>query len=747
MTKRKSRDKNCNELDDEDLSKVSRFELEGPFDPRSVTPTRDVEDTCVDIEKVRNEEEEAHREDPAVNLLEGSLDLSDGVSEYRGDAMKGEPKESSIHTPVQPSLVDSHDGSESALVNAPRADSKSELAQLELRAGPTDQHVASVEPCIINESEDSSSQTPEKWDIVRKLNPKAKVVCRVQGCRRRAVECWASNLAPEDEWNMCAKCIQEDFGPDECDDDIEKTGEMNDAPSPDKAKTPSASKHNHIESTYDLPPKSSHRQDESHKCMQSTSASHLVHCISPLVEASSDAEEHWDLKKVMTYEDLSMGGAIKCGSEPCTLAAAVVYCSTLSLQKWYTCLDCQLKDFGGWPEKLKDIPISTMTTEHEKIMAQKCSKLSSPAFPKFYESRLPENNSSDEACPSSNSTQQMALGAKGKPSAQAMAIHRKWQAAAEAMGGSDARIVVDKKVAKRLIIDLLYEAFRPMNITQIHSDLKAVVPSPVLKQCLDDMTLDKEDGIFLFADSDEDESSAKNKKKFKSNCCDEFDGALGIKGGRNANTTLYFIDHTKQKNNGNGLDFDSRQKLLSEKSRAEEECSQLRNELRRIESDTQRLHSEPTNEEAMSKVEVIETALKDLLQQVEEARKLKIDEKVKKKTQLLIESMTAQWRKRRRICMDFLMSMEENSEGTISTKKCLAGDGLIDIESDEKAVKDSATFVKNKRTRTTLKSTGKTSYNRQDCSSTITANENFIGIQLDSQGKARRVFFDELKLG
>ena len=54
------------------------------------------------------------------------------------------------------------------------------------------------------------------------------------------------------------------------------------------------------------------------------------------------------------------------------------------------------------------------------------------------------------------------------PSKQALALHRKWQEAAEAMGGPDARIVVSKPTAKKLIFDLLHDAFRPLNITHIH---------------------------------------------------------------------------------------------------------------------------------------------------------------------------------------------------------------------------------------------------------------------------------------
>jgi hypothetical protein len=50
----------------------------------------------------------------------------------------------------------------------------------------------------------------------------------------------------------------------------------------------------------------------------------------------------------------------------------------------------------------------------------------------------------------------------------ALAMHRQWQQQAEAVGGPSARIVVQKVKAKKLIFDLLHDAFLPMNITQIH---------------------------------------------------------------------------------------------------------------------------------------------------------------------------------------------------------------------------------------------------------------------------------------
>eukprot|EP00957_Ditylum_brightwellii_P187904 14307253-Ditylum_brightwellii.AAC.1 len=94
-------------------------------------------------------------------------------------------------------------------------------------------------------------------------------------------------------------------------------------------------------------------------------------------------------------------------------------------------------------------------------------------------------------------------------------MHRKWQAEAEKLGGPNVRIVVNKLEAKKLIFDTLHESFRPMNITEIYKKMKAVVPSPVLKSCLDDMLdqvmLDNPFGC----DSDDDDEDNKTTKKSK----------------------------------------------------------------------------------------------------------------------------------------------------------------------------------------------------------------------------------------
>ena len=55
-----------------------------------------------------------------------------------------------------------------------------------------------------------------------------------------------------------------------------------------------------------------------------------------------------------------------------------------------------------------------------------------------------------------------------KLSKTSKSIHKKWQMEAEAKGGKGAKIVLGQTEAKKLIYDLLYESFRPMNITSIY---------------------------------------------------------------------------------------------------------------------------------------------------------------------------------------------------------------------------------------------------------------------------------------
>ena len=111
-----------------------------------------------------------------------------------------------------------------------------------------------------------------------------------------------------------------------------------------------------------------------------------------------------------------------------------------------------------------------------------------------------------------------------------------------------------------------------------------------------------------------------------------------------------------------------------------------------------------------------------------------------------IDTMVTHWRKRRRICMDFLFSMEEHTDGTISAKKCLQGDGAIELESDEVVAKRAVEYAKKKRNRPTLGAkravrSSKTAYKSKIPG--IEPTESFVAVLLDSQGSVKRVHTDD----
>ena len=336
------------------------------------------------------------------------------------------------------------------------------------------------------------------------------------------------------------------------------------------------------------------------------------------------------------------------------------------------------------------------------------------------------------------------------PSASALAMHRKWQEAAEAAAGGnkDVRIVVSKVSAKRLIYDLLFDTYGVMNITDIYKKLKCIIPSPVLRTCLDDMALES---CKLVMSDDEDDGASKQKTA-KSAVCD-YDGLLSMKAGRNPNTTLYYIDQNKLENCGNGLTADVKNKLIQDHQSAKQEEISLQSTLKEKITDSDNLLNQPTNQEADTALIEEEDALKKLREEVEGMRKIKVDAKARISVEKGIHSLLLVWRKRKRICYDFLRLMDESTEGTVSYEKCVKGDGQIDIESDESAIKHKLNIAKRKCSNggTNFRSStkiprlipkGKSRTNEVDDNKTIQPCANFVGLKLLPCGKPERVYFD-----
>jgi hypothetical protein len=267
------------------------------------------------------------------------------------------------------------------------------------------------------------------------------------------------------------------------------------------------------------------------------------------------------------------------------------------------------------------------------------------------------------------------------------------------------------------------------------------VPSPVLGACLQEMALNKNDDKNPFASSDEEQEE---EEKPASSNNDPYAGSFLLKIGKSQSTNLYYVDHNKLK----GLDQNQRNTLLQNIAIANAEGDALKDTLKTTLEHSTKLLSEPTNEEVTGRLETQEADVNDLQSQVEEAQKLKVNEKHKQKTKRTIQNMAAQWRKRKRLCMDFLIAMEENTDGTVRAKKCLSGDGQIALDSDENVGNAAIEYAKKKRARKSKTGNSgrkvlgaKLSGNNND--STSLADESFVAVNLDSQYNVCRIYMED----
>lgn len=297
------------------------------------------------------------------------------------------------------------------------------------------------------------------------------------------------------------------------------------------------------------------------------------------------------------------------------------------------------------------------------------------------------------------------------------------------MGGEAARIVVSKKHAKPLIFACLRDSFRPMTITTIFKQLKAVVPSPVLKACLDDMS----------GNTTSDDKQKDGKERSEGSPCDgeDFDDTVSIRLGRNVSGTLYYMKQEKLDNAGDGLLPEDKTSLISNLHKASQERASMLTQLKRTEAEASRLVLEPTNKEVESEIEREEENMADLSSELDDCRQFLAYEKVRKTTRKRVQFMADHWWKRRRLCVDFLRMLEECTDGAVSLKKCMAGSGQIDMESDEAVVKAARECYKNRGTRSLQKSN-----KRKRTDNGIEPSETFIGMKMDTKGYISRVHAD-----
>ena len=115
-----------------------------------------------------------------------------------------------------------------------------------------------------------------------------------------------------------------------------------------------------------------------------------------------------------------------------------------------------------------------------------------------------------------------------------------------------------------------------------------------------------------------------------------------------------------------------------------------------------------------------------------------LDEKLVQKVRKEIENLSAIWRTRKRQCIEFITNMEESTEGAITLKKCLKGEGALEIYCDEAAIKGVIAFGQRpaKRPKVIRGSLG--GKNGEE-SAGMRPDNSFIGVQLSAQGRLERV--------
>ena len=278
--------------------------------------------------------------------------------------------------------------------------------------------------------------------------------------------------------------------------------------------------------------------------------------------------------------------------------------------------------------------------------------------------------------------------------------------------------------------------------------LKAVVPNPILKNCLDDMVRynwDHENPFDTDHDDDAEEFSEISKfnlaKKF-----DIYDGSILLKSGRTSNNTLYFTNYDALPNNGYEMKQDERNLFKIKLHTVKRDEESMKNKFDEIEKETRKLHSEPTNEVLDMKIYDLEKFIVVINSKLDELREYEENEKKKIKIQKSINRFSTFWRKRRKLTIDFLIMMEECTDGSVTVKKCLKGDSPIEIESDESHLQGALEWAKMKRQRQITASSKQYAKKRKkylDKDEGFQPDQTFVGMKLDMKGNCKRVYSDD----
>lgn len=266
------------------------------------------------------------------------------------------------------------------------------------------------------------------------------------------------------------------------------------------------------------------------------------------------------------------------------------------------------------------------------------------------------------------------------------------------------------------------------------------IPAPTTKESkTNDVNDDDENDIFIKLLKHQEKDSSKTTDKNN----DQFHGTIYRKMGKNSSTTIYYMNQSTLHNHGDGLDIDERNDLNVSIQKANEIMMEKTNYVRHIQETTVQLLSEPLNKDIASLLPSEESSVITLSNDVNEAMKYKANESKCRTIKRKIETTSKVWKKRKQICIDFLNTMDECTEGTISAKKCLAGNGQIDIESDDVILKQAKESFHARRNKKMRLITGHSSGGVGSSDVGPLPSESFVGVMLGANGGVQRISIEQ----
>lgn len=224
-----------------------------------------------------------------------------------------------------------------------------------------------------------------------------------------------------------------------------------------------------------------------------------------------------------------------------------------------------------------------------------------------------------------------------------------------------------------------------------------------------------------------------------------YKNSLQKKYGRSANGTLFFVNQSTLENKGNALPPHEQSERIGEYKKLEMDIESKQNQITHMKQDTTRLNSEPTNQEATTQIKTLEQEISKIEEELQQAQKYLKNAQQKELLEKNVVYMKDYWFKRKKKCVDFLSQMDDWTEGTVSMKKCLKGDGQIEIESDESALKDAMEQYNMAPMKRRIGQPHLSMNKRRALNNQSGIKPSFVGLRLLKKGDTERVYFNDSK--